>query len=222
MARVSQEHLDARRRQIIDGARRVFTRRGFHATSMQDILKETGLSAGAVYRYFRGKDEIIAAVADGAFTALREAFLSAVRDEPLRPLEDVLSGVIAMALEEEGPGGEQPAGPMAGQAFPQLVLQVWGEALGSEPLSEILHNGYKGMREAWGELIGAYQEAGVLRSDVPADDIARALIAMCQGLLAQHALFGNITSDVLRNGLRALLTADPAKLPTATEAAATA
>ncbi|MGW9069182.1 helix-turn-helix domain-containing protein, partial [Streptomyces yangpuensis] len=54
MARVSQAHLDARRRQILDGATRCFTRNGFHATSMQDVLKEVDLSAGAVYRYFSG------------------------------------------------------------------------------------------------------------------------------------------------------------------------
>ena len=48
MARVSQEHLDARRRQILEGAARCFARDGFHSTTMQDILRETGLSAGAV------------------------------------------------------------------------------------------------------------------------------------------------------------------------------
>nr|MDT0667257.1 TetR/AcrR family transcriptional regulator [Micromonospora sp. DSM 115978] len=63
MPRVSQEHLDARRQQIIDAARRRFAVSGFHGTSMQDVLTEAGLSAGAVYRYFPSKESIIEAIA---------------------------------------------------------------------------------------------------------------------------------------------------------------
>src|ERR1700685_4704206 len=68
--RITQEHLDARRRQILDAARRRFIKNGFHATSMQDVLTEADLSAGAVYRYFRGKEDIIAAIADEALAEL--------------------------------------------------------------------------------------------------------------------------------------------------------
>ena len=39
MPRVSQAHLDARRAQIVDAARRLFARQGFAATSMQDIFR---------------------------------------------------------------------------------------------------------------------------------------------------------------------------------------
>lgn len=74
MARVSQVHLDARRRQILDGAARCFARNGFHGTSMQDVLHEVGLSAGAAYRYFSGKDDLIAAIAGEAVGSVRQAF----------------------------------------------------------------------------------------------------------------------------------------------------
>ena len=79
MARVSQEHLDARRRQILDGAARCFARNGFHATSMQDVLKEVDLSAGAVYRYFSGKEELIGAIVAEVLGSIREAFEEAAR-----------------------------------------------------------------------------------------------------------------------------------------------
>lgn len=84
MARVSQEHLDARRRQILDGAARCFARDGFHATSMQDVLKEVGLSAGAVYRYFTGKEDLIAAIAGrrSAGSGRRSSVLPAVVRRP--------------------------------------------------------------------------------------------------------------------------------------------
>lgn len=62
MPKVSSEHLAARRRQILDAAARCFARDGFHRTSMQDIVRESGISAGLVYRYFTGKDDVITAI----------------------------------------------------------------------------------------------------------------------------------------------------------------
>jgi len=62
MPKVSDEHKAARRRQILDAAATCFARDGFHRTSMQDIVRESGISAGLVYRYFEGKDDMIAAI----------------------------------------------------------------------------------------------------------------------------------------------------------------
>ncbi|KJK58086.1 TetR/AcrR family transcriptional regulator [Saccharothrix sp. ST-888] len=63
MTRVSQEHHDGRRRQILDGARRCFLAKGFRTASMQDVAADIGLSTGAVYSYFAGQDELIAEAA---------------------------------------------------------------------------------------------------------------------------------------------------------------
>src|SRR5581483_11495215 len=64
MPKVSQQYRDARRDQILNAARRCFLRDGFHATSMQDLFKESGLSSGAFYRYFASKDDVIIAIAE--------------------------------------------------------------------------------------------------------------------------------------------------------------
>ncbi|MFG3487817.1 TetR/AcrR family transcriptional regulator [Streptomyces sp. NPDC047972] len=198
MARVSQEHLDARRRQILDGAGRCFARNGFHATSMQDVLGEVGLSAGAVYRYFRGKDEIIGAIASEAFAGIRGAFEEASRTTP-PPTPDVLIGaVFRLFLEERIEGAD-------GQAFARLIIQVWTETLRNEQLAKTLADGYHGMRVAWTDLVAVYRESGVLSADVPADHMARTLIAVVQGFIAQQALFGDVSVEVLEDGLRGLM-----------------
>ncbi|MFD8642489.1 TetR/AcrR family transcriptional regulator [Streptomyces zaomyceticus] len=205
MARVSQEHLDARRRQILDGAARCFARNGFHATSMQDVLSEVGLSAGAVYRYFRGKDEIIGAIATEAFAGIRGAFEEAARATP-PPTPDVLIGaVLRLFLEERIEGAD-------GQAFARLIIQVWTETLRNEQLAETLADGYDGMRVVWAELVAVYRKSGILPVDVPADHMARTLIAVAQGFIAQQALFGDVAVDVLEDGLRGLMSmsVDPA------------
>ncbi|MFI2415782.1 TetR/AcrR family transcriptional regulator [Streptomyces sp. NPDC018947] len=204
MARVSQAHLDARRQQIIAGARRCFTRNGFHATSMQDVFKETDLSTGAVYRYFNSKDELIQAVAAEAFTSMRDAFASATRETPIRPLDEVLSDVFSRVLEEQA----HQAGAESTGAFAELILQVWGECLRSEPLAITLRRGYEDMHVVWSELVRAYQEAGQLPTNVPTDHVVRTLMALVQGYIVQQALFGDASSAMLRNGLHTLMTAN--------------
>lgn len=68
------------------------------------------------------------------------------------------------------------------------------------------------MRAAWAKLVDAYRAAGLMRADVPADDVARTLIATAQGFLAQEALFGGVEPDVLENGLRGLMSMDPSRI----------
>ncbi|MFE3519566.1 TetR/AcrR family transcriptional regulator [Streptomyces sp. NPDC059166] len=205
MARVSQEHLDARRRQILTGAARCFAGNGFHGTSMQDVLKEVGLSAGAVYRYFAGKEELIAAIAEEAFGRIRGAFERAADLTP-PPAPDVLLGrVLRGALEGQMYGLERRACAM-------LVVQVWAESMRDESLARALDEGYAGMRAAWVRLVEAYREAGAMSSDVPAGDVARTMIAAAQGFLAQEALFGGVGPEVLENGLRGLMSIDPQKI----------
>jgi AcrR family transcriptional regulator len=55
---------------------------GFHATSMQDLLREANLSAGAVYRYFKSKDEIIAAIGEDCPSIADDQGNAATRSPP--------------------------------------------------------------------------------------------------------------------------------------------
>jgi len=59
----AQLHSD-RRSEILDAARRCFSRTGFHQTSMQQICADAGMSPGNVYRYFPSKEAIIAGIAE--------------------------------------------------------------------------------------------------------------------------------------------------------------
>ena len=59
--KVSEEHMEERRKQILDAAVRGFSRRGLHQTTIEDIRLEAELSRGAVYHYFKTKEDIILA-----------------------------------------------------------------------------------------------------------------------------------------------------------------
>ncbi|MFD2237468.1 TetR/AcrR family transcriptional regulator [Aureimonas populi] len=51
-----------KRRQILDGARRVFVSRGFDGASMNDITREAGVSKSTLYVYYRSKEELFRAL----------------------------------------------------------------------------------------------------------------------------------------------------------------
>lgn len=94
MARVTQEHVDARRRQILDAAHRQFGLKGVDpgAATLDDVAEEAGLSKGSIYSYFKNKDQLLAAVREDA----AEQDLSMARDavdEAASPW-DALSGLL--------------------------------------------------------------------------------------------------------------------------------
>ena len=47
-----------KRRAILDAAMGVFSRKGYHAASIQEIAEEAGVAKGSVYLYFKSKDEL--------------------------------------------------------------------------------------------------------------------------------------------------------------------
>jgi AcrR family transcriptional regulator len=52
---------DARRLELIDIAARVFARKGYHATSIDDLVEATGLKRGGLYHYITGKEDLLIA-----------------------------------------------------------------------------------------------------------------------------------------------------------------
>ena len=60
---------EARKRQILDAASEVFSKKGFHEARMDDIVNHSGLSKGTLYWYFTSKDEIITCIMDELFAA---------------------------------------------------------------------------------------------------------------------------------------------------------
>ena len=76
MARLADPELaERRRRQIMDASITCFRRRGFHQATMAEICSEANISAGALYRYFSSKADIIGAIAEDKRGENDEAFM---------------------------------------------------------------------------------------------------------------------------------------------------
>ena len=91
MPKVTEEHLEARRGQILDGARRAFAQYGFDGATVARLEEAIGLSRGAIFHYFEDKKDLFLAVAEDVnrrFIALitqgglAEALRELAREDP--------------------------------------------------------------------------------------------------------------------------------------------
>jgi AcrR family transcriptional regulator len=196
--RVSDQHLAARRQQILDAARVRFTRNGFHATSMQDVIAEAGLSVGAVYRYFKSKDELVTAIAGQVVTEVTAEIGAAAEHEPPLSVDQAMRRLVEGLEPRLGPDG----------AF-RLALQVWAEAMRNPTLAAFVQEVYLTVRARMTVLVRRAQDAGHLPPDADADAMGSALFGMLLGYLLQQTLTGTPDRETFLAGVRGLLTRHP-------------
>ena len=193
MPRVSQQHRDARRNQILSAARRCFLRDGFHATSMQDLFAESGLSAGAVYRYFASKDEVILAIAEDNMREVLAMINQVATADPARSVGEVVADALVLVQakhEADGVGG--------------TAVLVWSEALRNPELAARLRALLAGMHDGFTRLAADRQRAGDLPGEVPADAVARTLVAVMAGSILQLTILGPDAVSDIADTVRAL------------------
>jgi AcrR family transcriptional regulator len=86
-----------RERQILDAAAALFYEKGFHGVGVDEIGERVGISGPALYRHFKGKDEILAALFNEAVEELISA-TAAVYADPHRDLERLIRHHIEFAI----------------------------------------------------------------------------------------------------------------------------
>ncbi|MET0425336.1 MAG: TetR/AcrR family transcriptional regulator [Actinoplanes sp.] len=188
MPKVSDEHLAARRRQILDAAAACFARDGFHRTSMQDVVRESGVSAGLVYRYFTGKDDMIAAIV-GEWHDQRRVF-----DDPDAGLQQRTAAYLEL-LRGLGDPAARPA--------VRLSVQVWAEAARRPELRALSRTNVDDPRAGTAALLGGLP----LAPGIDPDALARILIAVQQGLTLQTAWDETVDHDAVASTMAAVLDA---------------
>ena len=191
MPKVSDAHLAARRRQILDAAAACFARDGFHRTSMQDIVRESGISAGLVYRYFEGKDDVIAAIVT-EWHDQRQVFATGTVDSRVAAYLDYLRSV----------------GDPAAAARLRLGVQIWAEAVRNPRIRELARRNVDDPRTAVAAAL-----AGVpLAAGIDPGALARVLISIYQGLQLQTTWDETLDNEAYVSTVAAVLMAvvDPA------------
>jgi TetR/AcrR family transcriptional regulator, cholesterol catabolism regulator len=67
-----RERYERRRADVVDAAARVFAQRGYHATSIEDLIEATGLTRGGLYHYTDSKQALLFAIFDELMDPLLE------------------------------------------------------------------------------------------------------------------------------------------------------
>lgn len=209
MPRLSETTRAQRREHILTSAWRCFSREGFHATSMDDIIAATGMSSSAVYRYFRSKEEIIRASAEKGVAGVRDVYAALLDREPCPDPAETLTLLVAELHRRT----DNPDFDITG-----IALQTWAETLRDPVLHHRARQLYVDALEHIGELAQRWQEKGHLPPDADTKAVAATVLSIMYGLVVMHHVVDDVPADALQTGLALLGAATYAPAPTSTSA----
>jgi AcrR family transcriptional regulator len=196
MPKISEEQRQARREQILAAAWRCFAHRGLHATSMEEIIREADLSAGAVYLYYKSKDELILAAIAACMTHLRDLLLPILaRPKPLPPLDFIREITSTIANFTRRPGLDLNA----------IILICWSEAQTNPKVKELITGFQVNYRAALTGVVAQWQKRKELPPRGNPADIAKAVHSLFLGFIAGSALLDDLDPKTITRGMRSLL-----------------
>lgn len=101
--RRTKEAAEVTRESLIDAALTVFGRKGYSLTTLSDVAKEVGVTRGAIYWHFGGKEELYAALVQERFAQANAIFQQIVTSDltPLEKLRELLIKTLQYVEEDE-------------------------------------------------------------------------------------------------------------------------
>ncbi|HET7876320.1 MAG TPA: TetR family transcriptional regulator C-terminal domain-containing protein [Methylomirabilota bacterium] len=174
----------ATRDQILDAARRLIHLRGYHSTSLDDVLRESGVGKGNFYYYFKSKEELGYAILDRLIQSfvertLEPAFADTSAD-PLGQVETFLDRVLESQRQRNCVGG-CPMGNLASElsdvheGFRQRLAEIFAQ-----------------WRGRLGDTLRRAQSIGRLRAGADPAGLAQFLVAALEGAI----LMTKVSKDI--------------------------
>jgi AcrR family transcriptional regulator len=197
--RTQSERREETREQVLAAAARVFSQRGFHATSLEAIAEEAGFSRGAVYYNFADKEELFLELLDRRCA------------ERAQDLRDVFGGDdddVATTSRQAQVASERAFDAMTGDPeWRALYLEFLAHAARDPAFRRRFARRTSDMRGALEEIVveRAAPVAGSL--DMEPEQLALVIDALADGLWAQHMLHGGraVPPDLFSKALALLV-----------------
>ena len=161
-----------RKNQILDAATAVFARLGFHDARMDDIVQESGISKGALYWYFKSKEDIITAISQRLFTTDIEQLVG------LLHAEDSVSERLQQLIQARIAGLQEMSDVVT------ILFEFYATALHQDGVRQFIKAYFQNFHELLVALIQQGIDRGEFRS-VDAVAAATALDAVFEGLVVR-------------------------------------
>ena len=150
-------------------------RNGFHGTTTDDIARQAGLSAGAMYRYFDSKDAVIEALAMERHAEERALLDDALAEEdPATAIRSFVEWYFDWLADPDE------------QRRRRVNVHVWAEALGNPRLAAVVTAGIAPLHDAARAVEDAVR-SGSLPPTIDAEAFVRVVLALLQGFILQQA-----------------------------------
>ena len=101
MPKVSEEHVEARRAEILEGARRAFANHGYEGATVARLEQEIGLSRGAIFHYFGSKLDLFVELAAADNLRYRRVLAEQGIDAVLRAVAQADPNWLSVLVETE-------------------------------------------------------------------------------------------------------------------------
>ncbi len=195
------------RKAIVEASTRLFTKRGYHGTSVSQIAEATGLTKGALYWYFKGKEDLFLTVLDCIRDKWQNTIMSRVEasQSVIQKLEQLFDATSEMVATGESP------------CSMYLFLVSAGAQQEMREFEDAIKAAYAGYVESLADTIRAGQEDGEINRDVDAQSVAVGIIGCLEGVVLQARLHPPATiaasiAEMKRRFIQSLSTS-PARPP---------
>lgn len=182
---------------ILDTAEELIREKGCRQTTLQDIIRRSGLSKGAIYHYVSSKDELLGLVMKSRIEQLNARFTEAVNSPQSRglhnPLQLIAEGMVRNTSHED----------VTNRIFLYLLSQMDNETVAAT-VKEV----YQYTLQTCTKWIEAGQQHGVIPADTDKARVAEMLVMFMYGLRVQNTILqepsGMKAEDLIRFMAKAL------------------
>jgi TetR/AcrR family transcriptional repressor of nem operon len=187
---------DFNREEVLDKAQHAFWLKGFHGTSMQDLVDATGLNRSSIYNSFGSKMELYQQ-ALRKYQVQNASVFDKALDQERNAIETI--GLIFLYIMEEIKCDSESKGCM--------IINCFSEMGNQDPrLREFLEAHQAQLLEIFTELVARGQADGSIRKDEKSRALAHYLVSVYQGfrITGMHSKDPYILKSIIQNVLKSI------------------
>ncbi len=175
---------DSKKRIILEAGIKVLRERGISNTSMNDIIRESGLSKGGVYHYFASKNDLLIGLWNYFFEIYAISNLTTLQNNPALQNKPAIEQIDTLIQQHEATLDDMSKDL-------HLMMDLLLEAFHNDELKKVFNQQYQLIFNILKSLIETAQQQGDIRKDVDSHMLSTSLLAIFDGFNFMHQILDN-------------------------------